>query len=221
MKIHLLLGVVTLFLGACQTSYRGVTSENTHVDVPTGPNTEVKQRARPIDRKIIYDGYLRVVVKDVDSTAQKLQNLVEELDGYILEIATESAEIRIPAERLDEAMDRIQTFGKLRQRQLRGWDVTDQFTDLNLRLDNARKTRARYLELLDDATNVEDMLAIERELERMNVSIESMEGERNRLTELTDYASISVDFPEKVKLGPLGAVSKGIYEGIRWLFVWN
>ncbi|MEL6720337.1 MAG: DUF4349 domain-containing protein, partial [Bacteroidota bacterium] len=83
------------------------------------------------------------------------------------------------------------------------------------------KTRQRYLELLNKAEKVNEILEIERELERINIDIESMKGQLKRLDGQVDYATITVNLQEKVKPGPLSAVGVGLYKVVRWLFVWN
>lgn len=173
------------------------------------------------NRKIIYDGFLVLLVRDADSTATSILELTRSFEGYPLDISTDELKIRIPKDRIDEAMDRMAELGKLRRRRLRGRDVTTRYTDLELRLDNARRARDRYLELLDQATEVEDLLAVERELERVQGNIESMEGSLKSLTEETTYATLTITLQERTKLGPLGAIGKGLYEAVRWLFVWN
>lgn len=36
---------------------------------------------------------------------------------------------------------------------------------------------------------------------------------------MTSFAEIRVSYEQKKKLGPLGFVTVGIYQGIKWLFV--
>jgi hypothetical protein len=68
---------------------------------------------------------------------------------------------------------------------------------------------------------VNDILSIEKELERINTEIEILEG-RIKYAELSvTYSSITVRFKEKAKPGPLGWIFYGFYRGIKWLFVWN
>jgi hypothetical protein len=100
-----------------------------------------------------------------------------------------------------------------------GLDVTDQFTDLKVRLDNANRTRARYLELLNKAANVTEMVSIERELERLNLDIDRLTGSINKLQHENDYSSITVYAYKGKKPGVVGYVFVGLYKGVKWLFV--
>jgi hypothetical protein len=100
-----------------------------------------------------------------------------------------------------------------------GKDVTDEYFDNEIRLDNANKARQRYLELLQKAENVATTLLIEKELERLNVEIDSLKGKLERMNHLTDFSTIEIYLEQKEKLGILGYVFIGLYKGIEWLFV--
>jgi len=100
-----------------------------------------------------------------------------------------------------------------------GEDVTEEYRDLEIRLDSAEKTRKRYLELLNKAEKVDEILKIERELERLNGEIDLLKGKINRLTHLAQYATITVQTSNGVKKGVLGYAFYGVYSGVKWLFV--
>jgi hypothetical protein len=62
---------------------------------------------------------------------------------------------------------------------------------------------------------------VEKELERLNETIELLKGEMNRINHLTAYSTISVYLKEKKKPGIIGYVGVGIYQAVKWLFVRN
>lgn len=171
------------------------------------------------DRKILYAASLTVVVAEPDSAVARTVALAKSYGGFMSNTSSTTARIRIPAERFEEAMATISAYGKLRSKYVSGQDVTDQYLDLGIRLDNAEKSRARYLELLARAETVEAALAVERELERLNEVIDRYKGQRQRMDQLERFSTIDVTFAEKAKLGPLGYVFKGLYSGVKWLFV--
>ena len=210
---------VLLVLASCQTPYATLAESKTQMS----PDRSAPGEQTPADfeRRIVYDGYLRLVTPTPDSTAQRAVRAVERRNGYALEIGTERTVLRVPQGRVVETMDELAGLGKLRQRRLNGRDVSTQYYDLETRLANAQTTRDRYLELLERATEVTELLAVERELERISADIDVMTGQLNRLTELSDYATITLDLERKVKLGPVGVLVKGAYEAVRWLFVRN
>ena len=171
------------------------------------------------ERKLIYTGFLNLLVKNKDTTIKKIENLALASKGYVVETGSERIVIRVPNNNYQEALTAIRPLGKVTYENTQAQDVTEEYTDNALRLDNAEKSRNRYLEILKEAKTVEEILLVEKELERLNILIESLKGRQNRLNELTKYATITITVKQKKKLGPLGYVFKGLYKGIEWLFV--
>lgn len=170
-------------------------------------------------RKIIRSAYVEMVAKTPDSTVARVVELAEVYEGFVSESSSTGATIRVPAARLEEALAEIATYAKVKNQRLSGEDVTDQYYDMSIRLDNAEKARQRYLELLARAETVEETLLVERELERLTETIDLLKGRMNRIDQLDAYSTINVRVNQKVKLGPLGYVVKGAYHAVAWLFV--
>jgi hypothetical protein len=98
-------------------------------------------------------------------------------------------------------------------------DVTEKYMDMGIRLDNAKKARVRYLELLARAENVEAALKVEKELERLNGEIDVIEGKLKFWDHRFEYSIIQISYTEKKKLGILGWVGLGLYQTVKWLFI--
>lgn len=66
------------------------------------------------------------------------------------------------------------------------------------------------------------MLAIEKELERINVEIETLEGSKRASDMMVQYSSINIDLnTKKPGPGPLGWIFYLGYKAIKWLFIWE
>ncbi|MEM9527075.1 MAG: DUF4349 domain-containing protein [Bacteroidota bacterium] len=177
--------------------------------------------AEPQDRKLIYAAFLTLRAPQPDSTVNQIVQLATDLGGNIISTNSRFASVRVPAERFEAALEEIATYGKLKDKRLEGEDVTDAYRDYAIRLDNAEKSRQRYLELLALAQNVDEAITVERELERLNETIDLLKGRINQLDQLEAFSTINVTVEKKAKLGPLGVVFKGVYDGVKWLFVWE
>jgi hypothetical protein len=181
--------------------------------------TDGKAQYAPGERVVQYAATLELKVREADSTNVHLRAIAEKHQGYVVSLADGRSVIRVKQPELAAAVDEVAALGKLRSKAFKGEDVTEQYVDLTARLENARRARERYLQLLQQAENVQAALAVEKELERVNGDIESFEGKLNKLTHLADMATITVQLQEKEKLGPLGYVFVGLWKGVRWLFV--
>jgi hypothetical protein len=171
------------------------------------------------DRVVIFNATIRISVESADSLNRTLVELSKKYEGYAVSLGNKKSTIRVAAKNLNKALAELSKAGKIKSKVLSGDDVTDEYRDYTLRLENASKARERYLELLARAENVEAALKVEKELERLNLETEDLKGKINRLKHLSDFSTIDVTIDERHKLGLLGYVGKGIYEGIKWLIV--
>jgi len=173
------------------------------------------------ERMIAYAASLRLSVRNAEETRSVLMEQIKGNDGFVVRETENSVTARIPSGNRDRFLTHARTLGTLEGESGTGTDITDQYRDNGIRLDNLRNVRNRYLALLEQARTVADVLGIERELERVNTEIELIEG-RMRHAELSvAYSSITVTFGERVRPGPVGWIFYGLYRGIKWLFVWN
>lgn len=214
MKTIYWLLLTTVMLAACQGPATLHKARTSHSD-------KENYFASDIKRKIVYDASMRLDVKNVDSALVAAKEIAKKYEGYTQSIETSSTTIRIKNTRLNEAMHDLSKLGKIKWKTIKGDDVTEAYTDYQIRLDNAEKTRARYLELLNKATTVDEILKIEKELERLNENIDLIKGKMNRIDHLASFSTVTVYFQEKTKPGILGYPIIGIYKGIKWLFVRN
>jgi len=79
--------------------------------------------------------------------------------------------------------------------------------------------RDRLRALLDKAQDVKDILAIEKELGRVQGDIDSMQARLKSLKGKVDLSSITVSIKRKRILGPLGYVLRGAWWTVEKLFV--
>ena len=136
------------------------------------------------EQRIMYSAQMQVETEDIDPVEGQLRNLTSELGGYVLESRAWSSNeqpflrlsVRIPVTRFEEALASFGEIGDVKEQSVQGQDVTQEYLDTSARLRNKQEQERRYLELLDDAQTVEEVLSVERELERIRVEIESMQG---------------------------------------------
>jgi len=84
-----------------------------------------------------------------DSLQNILMTLAKKYSGYVLSSGREVTTIRVPAIHFKDAILQIEQLGKVKDKNISGEDVTEEYRDLEIRLDSAEKTRKRYLELLN------------------------------------------------------------------------
>ncbi|OGV64471.1 MAG: hypothetical protein A3K19_21315 [Lentisphaerae bacterium RIFOXYB12_FULL_65_16] len=188
-----------------------------------GGEASDRQPVQP-DRMLIWKASLGIEVWSVETAVADAVAMAERQDGYAERKSDSGAgyaslTIRIPAKVFKDAVSEFETLGTVTRRDVEGQDVTEEYIDADARLKNKIVLRDRLKQLLDKATDVKDILAIETELNRVQGDIDSLEGRIKSLKGQVDYATVQLDLRRKPILGPLGYLCKGLWCGIEKLFV--
>jgi len=146
------------------------------------------------DRLIIYTAGLRVRVSNLESAKKKYVALVASVGGYLQSQEDQTLTCRVPAGSFDDAVGQIRDYGIVLKESINAQDITREFLDLEIRLDNAVKSRERLLELLQKADKVADLLAVEKELKRLTEEIERFKGQLRYFRDQVAFSTISVTF---------------------------
>lgn len=174
-----------------------------------------------IERLMIYDASLTLVVEEPNSVRPSLQKIAEKYEGYAQKLGSYETILRVNAKSLEQALEEIGQLGKVKNKNVTGRDVTEEYQDIDIRLNNAKKYQERYLALLDKAETVEEILKIEKELKRINTEIDLLTGKLKFMDNQIAYATITIDIQRKIKPGPLGFIFVGLGKAVAWIFVRN
>jgi hypothetical protein len=160
------------------------------------------------EQKVIKTSYMSLEVSDFRAAADTVDSIARTHGGYTSDSSVRDyagrkvgyVTVRVPTEKFEDAVKEIETVGDLKEENISLEDVTEHYIDLKARLDNLKRQEERYLDILDMATTVEDVLKIETQLERIRGDIESLQGSLNYLDNRIDLSTIQVQLsePEKV-----------------------
>lgn len=155
---------------------------------------EVAMPDAPVDqRQVIYSAFLRLVVTSAREAHVSIVGLAKEAGGHMQESDSHSVTVRVPAARFEAVMKSIEGLGEVADSNVRASDVTEEMLDIDIRLENARKSRQRLLAHLEKSEKVEDTLKIEAELARVTEEIERMEGRLRYLRSQIAMSTIRVE----------------------------
>lgn len=199
---------------------------NLELSAPPGDSEADGRAGDPTPgRKLTRRAWLGFRVDDEDEIPAKvgtLKRLVESHQGYLAHEHQSGATVRVPAAELDAFLEAlIAGQGELLERRVEVLDVTRSYVDLESRLGSAKKTRARLEALLERAQDVEDVLSIEKELGRITAEVEAMEAQLRTLSQEVALATVEIQFRTESSPGPVGWLFYGVFQGVKWLFVWD
>lgn len=144
----------------------------------------------PADRKLIYEADIRMEVKSYEAAKQRLQQLVERSNGYVLQFSDQESEserggsfvIKVPAAGFTAFLDELGTWEALDyHRKYSANDVTEEYVDLEARLTARRAMEARLLAFMEKATSADDLVQFSSELGSVQSDIEQIVGRKRYL----------------------------------------
>ena len=141
---------------------------------------------------------MSIVVSDVPTAVDGVAELARELGGWM--VTTDRSEkhfgfvaIRVPADRLDEAVLRLRKMAVEVESEVSGSrDVTDEYFDIKARLENQQATEQALRRLLDRAEKVQDALKVQQALTQVQEDIERHLGRIKLLEETSAFSLINV-----------------------------
>jgi hypothetical protein len=209
----------------------------------SAPATSGEGASIPVERIIVRNADMSLVVEDVLQTRDEIEALATSLGGWVVNsnIYDNDTEIsgwvsiRIPSEQFDPALEQLRAMAvRVTSETTSSQDVTEEYVDLQSRLNNAEATEAQYLTLLETATEVEDILRIYESLSQIRYEIEQIKGRLQYLEQISATSMISINLTPEVSLGPtvppgwsasetLNAAIRGLStfgQGLGSAFIW-
>jgi hypothetical protein len=152
---------------------------------------------------IVRTGQLDLRVADLDAAVSAAERAVAAVGGYVAgsqrsgdgDQATASVIFRVPAARWTDALVALRAIGtKVLGEQTSSQEVTAQVVDLDARLANLRVTETALQGIMDRATKIPDVLAVQEQLTSIRGQIEELTAEQRTLENQAALATLTVTF---------------------------
>lgn len=232
-KLLILIILVTIFLSACASPERAALApvepgfsdeayfegapvpEASIVEVESAFTTNVVSSG---ERIVIMNAGLELVVDAPDESMENISRMADEMGGFVVnanlyktrtsdgqEVPRASITIRVPAERLDEALARIEAESDRLplSKNVQSQDITSEYTDLQSRLKNLEAAEAQLVEIMESANRTEDVLNVFDQLTRVRGEIEVIKGQIQYFEESVRLSAISVELIPNEAVQPL------------------
>jgi hypothetical protein len=178
-----------------------------------------------VERSQIVTGDLYLTVDSPSDTADEVQSLVEAAGGRVdsrseytnweSELPNAYLWVRIPVSALDETLAAIEALGEVESKSLNNQDVTLQVIDLEARIGVLDTSIQKLRDLQDQASSTAELIEVEAALADRQAELDSLNSQRNYLSDQVQYASIGVDLrsPEVAPVRDPGSFLDGIISG--------
>jgi hypothetical protein len=169
------------------------------------------------ERMVIMNADLTIVIPDPQAKMEAISAMAANLGGFVVSMnmyqtylsgggtAPEGyISIRVPADRLENALGQIKADAiEVRNENRSGQDVTADYVDLSSRLSSLEAAEEQLTEIMQNATETEDVLNVFNQLEYYREQIEVIQGQMQYYEEATAYSLITVTLIAEETIQPI------------------
>lgn len=166
-------------------------------------------------QKLIKDVSMVIQTRTFDDFIVALNSQIESVGGYV-----ESSDVsgggyefssyryayiiaRVPADRLDGFINIVKEKGNVTHMSEQTTDVTLQYVDIESRLKALKIEQETLMNLLENATKMEDIIAIQSQLTDVRYQIESNESQIRTFDNLVNYSTVRIEVNEVERETPV------------------
>jgi hypothetical protein len=176
-----------------------------------------------------------------EATVDEARSIAVRLGGFVVSstasqgrerrLVSGSLVVRLPARSYADAMRSLAGLGRVEARDESGQDVSQEFVDLEARARHLRAVETQLLELLDRANTVASALAVQSQLNQVQLELEQARGRLQYLEDQVSFATISLAVHERLPVAAKGdnggwgiveawrTAGHGFVTVIGWMFI--
>ena len=158
-------------------------------------------------RKIILNATLSIEALDFNATCTALARAAQSCGGYVSSTSIDTPayegayrtayyQFRIPAEQYSVFLDGAGSAGNLVSKQESTQDVTSAYVDVEARLKSLKLQEERLYAMMEQAGDLETLLAIQNQLTEVQYQIESYTAQQRTYDDLISYSTVDVTVEE-------------------------
>ena len=161
-----------------------------------------------IGQKVIFTGTISIESLDFEKSRKEIFDYIDSIGGFVQNSSIHGGGInykglksgefvfRIPKQKYNGVFTDMGKFGTIVSQQSSGEDITERYFDNEARVKSLTIQEERLLELLKKATKMDDIISLEKELQRVRYDIENLTGTLKKWDGLVEYSTITVDLRE-------------------------
>ena len=156
-----------------------------------------------IPQKIIKEASLRFETNDLQDTFDQIQTAIaankasiqNDSEGKDYDNVYRYLTVRVPSQNFDSFINAISKgVSYFERKDITSQNVTEQYIDLTTRLKTKRKLEERYLQILQKATKISEILEIEKQISAIREEIEAKEGQLKYLESRVSESTVTIEF---------------------------
>lgn len=182
------------------------------------PNT-TKPLNDSISRKIIKNGEMRIQVGDIKKAQHQANEILKKNSAYIQKEEFQNTDlnenlnltIRVPHKNFDKLINSFSDgVGSVLSKNISSDDVTEEYTDVSIKLANKKIYLEKYRDMLKSAATTKDMLEIQEKIRGLEDEIDIAEGRLRFIDDRVNYSTLDLSlYKEKVRSSATSKIGFG------------
>lgn len=155
--------------------------------------------------KIVYTASLDMETQEYEQCVESVRSLIDEYSGFTQSetisdngstLPSCSLDIRIPADSFQSFLDELSGCGNITWQYVNAENITESYTDVQRWIDSLKTEEARLNELLSQAENMSDMIAIEDKLIDVENELRGYEQQLASMDLDVSYSTVYVNIQD-------------------------
>ncbi|MBB6329522.1 hypothetical protein HNP24_000472 [Chryseobacterium sediminis] len=203
---------------------------------PTSPPNSISEKLAPdengsnkepstakktdtISRKIIKNGDMKIQVGDIKKAQGQVNDILKKNNAYIQKEDFQNTDmddnlnliIRVPHKNFDALISSFSDgVGSVLSKNISSNDVTEEYTDVSIKLANKKIYLEKYRDMLKSAATTKDMLEIQEKIRELEDEIDVAEGRLRFIDDRVNYSTLSLNlYKEKVRSSATSKIGFG------------
>ncbi|KAA2220588.1 DUF4349 domain-containing protein [Chryseobacterium sediminis] len=186
-----------------------------------GSNKEpsTAKKTDTISRKIIKNGDMKIQVGDIKKAQGQVNDILKKNNAYIQKEDFQNTDmddnlnliIRVPHKNFDALISSFSDgVGSVLSKNISSNDVTEEYTDVSIKLANKKIYLEKYRDMLKSAATTKDMLEIQEKIRELEDEIDVAEGRLRFIDDRVNYSTLSLNlYKEKVRSSATSKIGFG------------
>ena len=191
-------------------------------EMPGGISADSVAMAADPNRKLIYTAEVSIETERYETDYNALVQSVKAAGGYLSNEEARGSmpqrygdvgrnsymEARIPTDKFEEFMQSLNEVGRITSRSMAVDDVTDEYYDVEARIEMLEKRFAKMEEYMERATEMNDIIQLENEMSQILYELDVLKGSKRHFDNRIEYSTVRIELIEVVKAEAV-SVSEG------------
>lgn len=187
---------------------------------PQPPNQEIApKKIDTISKKVIKNGNMTIQVGDIKKAHQQVNEIIKNNKAYVQTEEFRNTDtdenlnliIRVPHKNFDALINSFSDgLGSVLSKEVSSEDVTEEYTDVSIKLANKKIYLEKYRDLLKNAASTKDMLEIQEKIRGLEDEIDVAEGRLRFIDDRVNYSTLNLTlYKEKVRSSATSKIGFG------------